>query len=249
MTVFVDIVERRGGLNTPSEAEETAEAVLRTLSENLSHGEAADLAQPLPDRFGRVLLETDQGEDAPMSLPVFFRTVAKRLDVEESEAESRTQAVVAALADIVGADEVEDAAAQFPPEYEVVFAPGEALGALSFVEAVESRGEIDRETARRASRAVLGVFGERLSAGEAEDVAEYLPAEAAAWLTPPEATPARDYDFDDLVGRVADRESVSRERALTHLETVTDVLAETVGEDEFERMRAQLPETYDPLFE
>ncbi|MFC7165740.1 DUF2267 domain-containing protein [Halospeciosus flavus] len=130
-----------------------------------------------------------------------------------------------------------------------MFAPGEALGALSFVEAVESRGDLDRATARRASRATLQVLGERVSKGEAEDVAEHLPDEAAEWFVPDEPARALDYDFDELVAHVADEESVSRTRAIQHLEAVTDVLAETVGESEFEQMRAQLPETYDPLFE
>ncbi|MFB6270585.1 MAG: DUF2267 domain-containing protein, partial [Halobacterium sp.] len=67
MSDFLDIVAERADVSTP-EAEATAEAVLRTLSEAISHGEAADLADPLPGQFERVLLETERGRAEPPSV-------------------------------------------------------------------------------------------------------------------------------------------------------------------------------------
>ncbi|MFB6270584.1 MAG: DUF2267 domain-containing protein, partial [Halobacterium sp.] len=102
--------------------------------------------------------------------------------------------------------------------------------------------------ARRASEVTLNVLGERLSKGEAEDVADYLPEDAADWLVPDEPARALDYDFDELVAEIADHENVTRDLAIEHAEAVTDVLADAVGEDELENMQSQLPETYDPMF-
>ncbi|MCD2199474.1 MULTISPECIES: DUF2267 domain-containing protein [unclassified Halobacterium] len=247
MTGFLDIVAERADVSTP-EAEDTAEAVLKTLSEGISHGEAADLAAPLPEPYARVLRETERGRAEPPAFEEFVSRVGDRLDVSEHEAEARSQAVVAALSETVGVEEVEDARSQLPPEYEEVFEPGEALGSESFVEAVADHGDLSRAHARRASEVVLATLGERLSKGEAEDVAEYLPEDAAEWLVPDEPARALDYDFDELVAEVADQENVTRELAIEHAEAVTDVLADAVGEEELDRMQAQLPETYDPMF-
>lgn len=247
MPDFLEIVEDRAGVSTP-EAEATAEAVLRTLSEGISHGEAADLAGPLPAQFARALEATERGRAEPPSFEEFVARVSDRLDVDEAAALARSQAVVAALSETVGVDEVEDARAQLPPEYEELFEPGEALGSESFVEAVADHGDMPRSHARRASEVTLNALGERLSKGEAEDVAEYLPSPADDWLVPDEPARALDYDFDELVAHIADQEHVTRERAVEHAEAVTDVLAETVGEAELDRMQSQLPATYDPMF-
>lgn len=250
MTDFLDIVRKRADLASTRDAQETAEAVLHALAESISHGEAADLAGPLSDDLAAELLEPERARAEPPSRDEFLARIAERLDVGPDEALARSQAVMAALTEVVGEDEVEDARAQLPPEYESVFQPGESLGGESFAEAVQSRSDLDsRREALRATEATLETLGQRLSKGEAEDVAEYLPDEAADWLVPETPPRARDIDFDEFVQTVANQENVSDDRALEHIEAVTDVLAETVGEEEFERMEAQLPETYDPLFE
>lgn len=247
MTEFLDIVRDRADVSTP-EAERTAEAVLKTLSEGISHGEAADLGNELPEQFRQVLLETERARAEPPSFDEFVSRVSERLEVDDHEALRRSQAVVAALSEVVGVDEVEDARDQLPPEYEELFQPGEALGSENFVQAVADHGDLSRSHAWSASEATLSVLGERLSKGEAEDVAEYLPDRAANWLVPDEPARALDYDFDELVSHVADEENISEDRAQRHVEAVTDVLAETVGDSEFENMASQLPETYEPLF-
>lgn len=247
MTEFSTIVSDRADVST-TEAERTAEAVLKTLSEGISHGEAADLGDELPEQFRRVLLDTDRARAEPPAFDEFVSRVSERLDVDEHEGLQRSQAVVAALSEVAGVDEVENARDQLPPEYEELFQPGEALGSENFVEAVADHGDLSKTHARSASEATLSVLGERLSKGEAEDVAEYLPDRAADWLVPDEPARALDYDYDELLAHVADEENISTERAERHVDAVTDVLAETVGESEFENMASQLPETYEPLF-
>lgn len=246
---FTETIRDRAALESPAAASETADAVLETLGEAVSHGEAADLAASLDDRFANDLLQAEPSYAEPPDLGEFVARVADRLDVASDEAMRRCQAVFAALTATVGEDEAEDARAQFPPSYEVLFEPGEALGRESFADAVQDHGNFEsRREALRAAEATLETLGERLSKGEAQDVARYLPDQAAEWLVPDTPARALDYSFDEFVEKVASREEASVDAAIEDADAVTDVVAAMVGEEELRQMESQLPETYEPMF-
>ncbi|WP_049970600.1 DUF2267 domain-containing protein [Haladaptatus cibarius] len=99
----------------------------------------------------------------------------------------------------------------------------------------------------RAIRATLTTLGERLQEGEAKDLAGPLPMEIDWYLERAES--GQRFHFDEFVDRVAEREGIERQDALFHAKGVLSLVAEVVPEGEYQQVRQQLPDEYDPLFE
>lgn len=99
----------------------------------------------------------------------------------------------------------------------------------------------------RATRAVLTTLGERLQQGEATDLASPLPMEIDRYLT--EADHGQRFDYHEFLDRVAEREGVDRSDANYHAQQLLAVVAEVVPPGNIEKVDAQLPEDFDPLFE
>ncbi|MGA9399563.1 DUF2267 domain-containing protein [Haladaptatus sp.] len=117
-----------------------------------------------------------------------------------------------------------------------------------FIGQVQHRLKLGKQgQAVRAIRATLTTLGERLQAGEAKDLAGPLPMEIDWYLIHAES--GERFHFDEFVSRVAEREGIDDGDALFHAKGVMSLVAEVVPEGEFEQIRGQLPEEYDPLFE
>jgi uncharacterized protein (DUF2267 family) len=101
------------------------------------------------------------------------------------------------------------------------------------------------EQAERAERVVLQTLADRIDRGEARDLAALLPPEEAVWVAT--ATPARSFDADAFVQRVADAEGVDRDEAERHVRAVFAALERAVGRQELGDVRAQLSRDYDRL--
>jgi uncharacterized protein (DUF2267 family) len=97
------------------------EAVLETLGERIAFGEAADLAQQLPEPAASALVRT--GGDA-QAIPVdeFVHRVAEREHAPEPVAREHVRAVLATVRESVTADEWKDTLAELPREYEELLA-------------------------------------------------------------------------------------------------------------------------------
>jgi uncharacterized protein (DUF2267 family) len=117
-----------------------------------------------------------------------------------------------------------------------------------FLTTVEQTAGISREQASRAVTATLRTLAERISGGEAREVALFLPAELRPLL---DQTPelAEGLDFDDFLRRVAEREGVDRRTALEHARAVFVALGVAVAPGELRDMAAQLPKEFEPLLE
>lgn len=117
-----------------------------------------------------------------------------------------------------------------------------------FVGQVHHRAEMASENeAVRAIRATLQTLGERLFGGEPGDLAAQLPQEIGAYLAMGDGQER--FGFDEFLKRVAKREGVDLPVATYHARVVVDVLKEAVTPGEIEDALAQLPETYNALFE
>ncbi|MFC7079012.1 DUF2267 domain-containing protein [Halorussus caseinilyticus] len=117
-----------------------------------------------------------------------------------------------------------------------------------FMGAVQHRLELpDTGRTVRATRAVLQSLGERLQEGEAADLAGPLPMEVDYYLE--SADSGQRFDYDEFVGRVADRANVERADAAYYGKVVVGLVSELVPAGEIEQVRAQLPEDYDDLFD
>jgi uncharacterized protein (DUF2267 family) len=116
----------------------------------------------------------------------------------------------------------------------------------TFITTVEQAAGIEREEAERAVDATLRTLAERITRGEAEDIALFLPRELRSALTSaPE--PAEAFDIEEFVHRVAEREGVDDETAAEHARAVFTALGVAVAPGELRDMVAQLPADYDLL--
>lgn len=114
-----------------------------------------------------------------------------------------------------------------------------------FFETVQLKAHASRPEAERAARATLQTLAERLSAGEARDLAAQLPPELAPWLATTGG--AEPFDVDEFLRRVAEREQVDVATAERHARAVFAALGHTVSPSEIDDMAAELPRDFAPL--
>jgi uncharacterized protein (DUF2267 family) len=114
-----------------------------------------------------------------------------------------------------------------------------------FIRTVQDAADLDREPAEQAAHVVLQTLGERLSGGEARDLAEQLPPELAAWLAAEGR--AEPFDLEEFLRRVAEREQVDLKAAERHARAVLLALGRTVSAEEIRDMASELPKSFAPL--
>ncbi|HWE09509.1 MAG TPA: DUF2267 domain-containing protein [Solirubrobacteraceae bacterium] len=118
----------------------------------------------------------------------------------------------------------------------------------TFSDIVREAAGIPLEQAEQAASATLKTLAERISGGEADDIAAFIPRELRGVLTSvPE--PAEPFGLDEFVRRVAEREGVDEATARRHAEAVFVALGQAVAPGELRDMAAQLPREYEPLLE
>ncbi|HEV7584280.1 MAG TPA: DUF2267 domain-containing protein [Solirubrobacteraceae bacterium] len=112
-----------------------------------------------------------------------------------------------------------------------------------FITTIEQRAAISWNAAERAARATLMTLAERISGGEARELARELPPQVGKWLEV-DAEDAEDFDAREFLRRVAEREEVDEETAAEHVKAVFAALARLVRGEEITRLAAQLPSEY-----
>jgi uncharacterized protein (DUF2267 family) len=256
---LISIIEREAHL-THEQAERALHATLKTLGERLSGGEARDLAAELPDPFRPDLFDGDLAQR--FGIDEFLRRVAEREGVSTEEARRHARAVFAALGFVVSPEELHEMTAELPREFAPVVAPAllrrsppppeppvptHAWSAAKLADRVGMLAEDDKDTARRATEAVLETLAERISGGQARDLEGWLPPE----LRPPveRARQAKGeqplpLSLDEFIERVAEREGVSPDQARRHARAVFATLREAIAQKEFADTLAQLPREY-----
>jgi uncharacterized protein (DUF2267 family) len=114
-----------------------------------------------------------------------------------------------------------------------------------FVTTVQQQASLSREDAERAARATLQTLAERLSKGEARDLASQLPPPAAGWLFTD--SDAQRFDAPGFLRRVAEREGVDVETAERHARAVFTALGRAASKQEIADMVAELPQDFSAL--
>jgi uncharacterized protein (DUF2267 family) len=115
---FLDRIMQRAGVDA-SAAPRVAEAVLETLAERITGGEALDLTTRLPVRFhGAIRRGAVQGDATTrkMAPDEFLRRVAQRAGVGEERARDYVRAVLATVRE-TSRDEFLDVTVQLPAGY------------------------------------------------------------------------------------------------------------------------------------
>lgn len=118
-----------------------------------------------------------------------------------------------------------------------------------FVGKVEDRLQSPRPG--EAEQAVISTFeilGERISGGEASDIAEQLPEELAGPLKRASGN-AEGFGLDAFFGRVADKEGTDVNTATEHASAVMAVLGQAITDGELQDVSAQLPRDFRPLLQ
>jgi uncharacterized protein (DUF2267 family) len=99
----------------------------------------------------------------------------------------------------------------------------------------------------QAIRATLQTLGERVTPGQADDLAAQLPEELGLYLKMAEGV--EQFELEEFFERVTKREGIDRPDAVYHARVVIDVLLEAVTTGEIEDLLSQLPDSFRPLFE
>jgi uncharacterized protein (DUF2267 family) len=249
---FIDMVGRFGHLDREG-AERATGAVLQTLAERLSRGEARDLLEQLPAEM-KPWIYTESNIE-PFDYGEFLRRVAEREGTEVLTAERHARAVFYALGSAITRDEVADVAAELPHDFarlinEALREEVDIMPADEFYRRVSLRSGLNDEDTRSAVNAVLETLAERLSHGEVEDLIAQLPTELHMALKRGDALSngaARKMPIDKFLRLIAEREGATPQIALQHARAVFATLREAVSEKEFSDVTVQLPTDYTQL--
>jgi uncharacterized protein (DUF2267 family) len=115
----------------------------------------------------------------------------------------------------------------------------------TFVALVEKSSRAQRDEAERAVRATLETLAERLSGGEARDIAAELPPELRPFLT--DGRRPEPFDLREFLHRVSEREGVPEDIAARHVRAVFVALGVALSADELDDMASELPKDFGDL--
>jgi uncharacterized protein (DUF2267 family) len=114
-----------------------------------------------------------------------------------------------------------------------------------FEKAVSARAGGPRDKARVLIQATLHTLAERLTGGEADDLAAQLPEPMKEWLA--KTGPAESFGPDEFIQRVSKRANVTPEDGRRIAEAVFTTLREAVSGGEFRDVMSQLPHEFSEL--
>ena len=121
------------------------------------------------------------------------------------------------------------------------------MNAEQFIAEVKNLAELDNdEGAQKAIGATLETLKERLAGEEPSDLAAQLPPEIAPYL---EGSGGREsFSVEEFYERVAQKEGVGKDEAVSHARAVATVVHTAVSEGELDDIRSQLGDGYKELF-
>jgi uncharacterized protein (DUF2267 family) len=115
-----------------------------------------------------------------------------------------------------------------------------------FITKVGGRADVSLQTADALAAATLQTLAERISGGEAAQLATYLPEELRPHLTGAEE-PAQPFGSQEFVRRVAEFAGTDPKRAASGVRAVFATLREETPREELEDVLTQLPKDYSSL--
>jgi uncharacterized protein (DUF2267 family) len=119
---------------------------------------------------------------------------------------------------------------------------------VGFLDSVARRAGLPGTEAAKITRATLQTLAERISGGQARDVAAQLPEEVRGYLDTDEETAQR-LDRAEFLNEVRARAGVDDRRAGDGARAVLTTVRDVVSPDEFEDMVSELPKDIRQLFE
>lgn len=117
-----------------------------------------------------------------------------------------------------------------------------------FLDAVAKRSGLPPTEAANVTRATLETLAERISGGEARDLAAQLPEELRGYLHKQEETAQR-LDLAEFVHEVRARAALDDQRAGVGARAVLTTVRDAVSADELEDVMSELPKDLRQLFD
>jgi uncharacterized protein (DUF2267 family) len=257
---FVSLVGELASLSR-GEDELATRAVLETLAEQLSDEERQQLAGRLPKAVRPWLGQPGAGEQ--LRHVAFLYRVAERegisvqsLDrVALQAAERHTRAVFDVLRLVIDPDHVDAISARLPDDARKLLRPKAheprpVIIAEELVERVAERTRFDRERSLRAVEAVMETLGERLAAGEVEDLERLLPGELRPALELGKlrsGNKATRMSLDEFVSHVSEWDNTTLEESFDLARAVFATLRDALPQRELDDILAEFPPEYDDL--
>jgi uncharacterized protein (DUF2267 family) len=115
-----------------------------------------------------------------------------------------------------------------------------------FINRVAENVDVSRAMADMLSRTVLATLGERISGGEARDLAAYLPIPLQNPLLPVREE-AEAFSAEEFIRRVEEGARVDRDTAVMAIDAVLATVRDAVDPDEFDDVISQLPADFKHL--
>lgn len=112
-----------------------------------------------------------------------------------------------------------------------------------FIDRVAQQGKMNRDQAEALTTATLTTLAERITGGEAEDLASQLPDGLHERLEGAQED-AEAFTFDEFQNRVRDRSSLAVEDIANGIRAVFAILGVAVTSGEFDDMISHLPREY-----
>lgn len=109
-----------------------------------------------------------------------------------------------------------------------------------FMTKVGQRADVSLSTAEALTAATLQTLAERISGGEAQDLAAPLPAELKPHLTGADE-PAEPFGVEEFLRRVVERSGIDTSRARASVRAVFTTVREVVTPHELDDVMTQLP--------
>jgi uncharacterized protein (DUF2267 family) len=112
-----------------------------------------------------------------------------------------------------------------------------------FIESVQKRANVCEDEPERLTRATMTVLADRITGGEAEDLAAQLPRGVRDYLASGREG-AEKFDLEEFIRRVSERAGVDVETATQGVRAVLSTVRRAVTSGEFEDVLAQLPKEF-----
>jgi uncharacterized protein (DUF2267 family) len=116
----------------------------------------------------------------------------------------------------------------------------------TFTRTAAQRAGLPEDTTERIEQATLRALADRISGGEAQDLASQLPDRLKDALRPAHEE-AESFDVDEFLRRIAEQSDVGREEARRGASAVLTTVRDAVTHGEFEDVISQLPMEYRAL--
>ncbi|MHA6794906.1 DUF2267 domain-containing protein [Pseudonocardia bannensis] len=234
--VFMQRFAERVGV-AADKAEVLTRATLQTLAERITGGEAEDLAEQLPPELREPLQRPGNTAAEAFDLDEFVRRVGERAGVDEELARRATRALLLTLRDTLTPQELDDVVSQLPEEYRELL----RIDYDEFMRRVLNRSKAPPDRVEEITRAVLQTLAERLSGGEARNLAEELPEQLREPLARPPEAHGRPIGLEEFLDLVAERAGVDEELARRATRAVLLTARDAISRKGYEHVLAQLP--------